>query len=667
MARDEATVRKRIARLRADIREHDRRYYELDRPTISDAQYDRLFSQLERLEARHPKLVTPDSPTQRVAGAVRRTFSTVRHLAPMRSLQSVTDPEDVRRFDARIRDSLGGRRPSYVTELKLDGLSIEVVYERGRFLRASTRGDGETGEDVTANVSTIRTVPRRLAAGHCPDVVAVRGEAMMPIADFQRLNRRLAKAGDVEFANPRNAAAGSIRQLDARVTASRALRVYFYDILHLEGGPVPGDGMGILSTLRTWGLPVSPHAARSNSLGDILAFHRKVSQRRERLDIEVDGIVIKADDLGVRRRLGATGRHPRWALAFKFAPRAETTVIRDIVVQVGRTGVLTPVAVLEPVMVGGVTVSRATLHNRVEIARKDVRVGDTVRVARAGDVIPEIVERMSSPSRRGPRFRMPTRCPSCRAAVVRDGPADVCPNGLSCPAQLRRTIAHVGARTALNIRGLGPAAVDALVSSGLVRTVPDLFTLNAVDLAELDAFGPASARHLVRAIDGARQTELWRFVHALGIPGVGEATARALADHFGSLAALRRSSVDALRRVPGVGEATAREIADFLHRAATRQVIDRCLRAGVRPERRVGHRRGPLAGQAVVLTGTLESMTRDEAERRARHLGARTSDSVGRHTDLVVAGARPGSKYRRARELGVRVIDEAAFLKMASR
>jgi DNA ligase (NAD+) len=390
-----------------------------------------------------------------------------------------------------------------------------------------------------------------------------------------------------------------------------------------------------------------------------------MAARRETLDFEVDGVVIKLDELDVRVRLGATGRHPRWALAFKFAPRAGISVIRDIVVQVGRTGVLTPVAVLDPVEVGGVTVSRATLHNRAEIQRKDVRVGDTVRVARAGDVIPDIVERVPARGRRGAPFRMPRRCPSCRAAVVREGPFDRCPNGLACPAQLRRTIAHFGSRQALDIRGLGPAAIDALVSSGLVRSVADLFRLRLDDVAALEAFGRVSASNLVRAIDRARTTALWRFVHGLGIPGVGSETARALADRFGTLAALRAASVAALRKTPGVGAVTAADVAAYVRRPEVRRVIDRCLRAGLRFTREGGVRRGPLTGKTVVFTGTLASMTRDEAERRARAQGAHPRSSVSKGIDLVVAGADPGSKLDRARALGVPVVTEREYLRIA--
>jgi DNA ligase (NAD+) len=656
-----AAARRRVAKLRAAIRRHDHLYYDLDRPEISDAAYDRLFTELGRLETEFPQLVTPDSPTQRVGGRPQAAFPSVRHLAPLLSLESVTDPEDVRRFDARVRSGLGGRAPSYVAEPKFDGLSLEVVYRSGVLLRASTRGDGEVGEGVTENVRTVRAVPLRLAggAGRVPRLVAVRGEALMRLGDFRRLNARLTREGEAPFANPRNAAAGSIRQLDARVTAGRRLEVFFYDILRMEGGPRLTDGMSVLETLAGWGLHASPESRRCATLDEVLTYHQHMAGRRDSLDYEIDGVVIKLDDLGARARLETTARHPRWALAFKFAPREEQTVIREIVVQVGRTGVLTPVARLEPVEIGGVTVSRATLHNREQIRRKDLRVGDTVRVVRAGDVIPDVVERVRvRRARRGPRFRVPDRCPACHTRVVHEGPMDRCPNGLACPAQLNRAIAHFGSRHALDIQGLGEETVEALVSSGLVRSVADLFALRPADLVTLERFGQVSARNLIDAIDRARTAPLWRFLNALGIPGVGAKTARDLADQFGSLAAIRAASEAALRRTSGIGQVAARDIAAFFRQGTVRRIIDQCLRRGLKltgPERA---RRGPLAGKTVVFTGTLASMTRNEAEERARQLGARTASTVTRHTDLVVAGDSPGAKYDRARALGIRVIDE---------
>jgi DNA ligase (NAD+) len=657
-------ARHRAGQLRTAIRQHDFRYYVLDRPTISDAQYDRLFAELSRLEAAHPELVTPDSPTQRVAGAPLPAFPAIRHLAPMLSLESVTDADSVRRFDERIRASLGGSAVRYVLEPKFDGLSLEVVYRDGRLLRASTRGDGERGEGVTENVKTIRSVPLRLRGRSLPRLLAVRGEAIMRLADFRALNRRLEQDGQPPFANPRNAAAGSIRQLDPRITAQRRLDVFFYDILRIEGAPRLSDGMGLLETLSARGLRASPYARVCSRVEEILQYRQELERRRDALPYEIDGVVVKVNDLAARTRLRTTARHPRWALAFKFAPREEETRIEDVVVQVGRTGVLTPVAVLRPVRIGGVTVTRATLHNRDEIARKDLRIGDVVRVIRAGDVIPDIVERVRTPGGRRRRFVMPARCPECRSPIVRDGPFDRCPNGLACPAQLKRAIQHFASRDAMDIRGLGPETVDALVAGGLVRSVADLFALTRQDLIQVERFADVSAANLLKAIDAARRAPLWRFLHALGIPSVGAQTARDLAAHFGTLERIRSAGEAALLAVPGIGPAIAREIVEFFRRGVNRRVIESCLRRGVQVSGAAVGRRGPLMGKTLVFTGGLRSMTREDAEARARAGGARTARSVSGETDLVVAGAEPGSKYAKARALGVRIIDEGQFQKL---
>jgi DNA ligase (NAD+) len=658
-------ARGRIERLRSAIRQHEYRYYVLDRPMISDAEYDRLFSELVRLEAAHPGLVTPDSPTQRVAGAPLPAFPSVEHFTPMLSLESVTDAEALRRFDDRIRATAGDKAVRYVVEPKFDGLSLEVVYGDGLLQRASTRGDGERGEGVTENVRTIRSVPLRLSGEKVPRLLAVRGEAIMRIADFQALNARLERERQPLFANPRNAAAGSIRQLDPRVTAGRRLDVFFYDILHLEGGPRFADDMSLLRALGDWGLHTSPRARVCSSLDKVFRYHEEMARRRDALPYEIDGIVMKVDDLALRARVRSTARHPRWALAYKFAAREEQTTIEEIVVQVGRTGVLTPVAVLRPVAIGGVTVTRATLHNREEIARKDLRVGDVVRVIRAGDVIPDIVERVQTRgTRRHAQFAMPARCPECRTPLVREGPFDRCPNGLACPAQLKRTIQHFGSREALDIRGLGPETVDALVSAGSVRSVADLFALTRHDLLTVQRFADVSAAKLLDAIDKAKHPPLWRFLNALGIPGVGAQTARDLAGHFETLERLQSANAAALMAAPGIGPTVARDIVEFFRQPFNRRVIDACRRRGVQVAAATVKRRGPLAGKTVVFTGGLDSMTREEAEERARASGAHTARSVSRETDLVVAGREPGSKYAKARALGVRVIDAGAFRRL---
>lgn len=615
-----------------------------------------------RLEAAHPDLVSPDSPTQRVGGVALSSFPTVAHLAPMLSLESVTDQDEVRRFQQRSRDTLGQARDLFVLEPKFDGLSVEVVYRDGILLRALTRGDGEHGEDVTANLKTIRSVPLRLRGESIPHLLSVRGEVIMRRDDFRDLNRQLDARGEPPFANPRNAAAGSVRQLDPRVTAGRRLGICFYDILHMEGGPRLTHDSSLLRALDGWGLHASPHARCASRLDEILRYHEDMERRRDALPYEIDGIVVKINDLAARARLRTTSRHPRWAIAFKFAARQAQTTIKDIVVQVGRTGVVTPVAILEPVVIGGVTVARATLHNREEIARKDLRIGDRVRVIRAGDVIPDIVERVDmGKTRRGRPFAMPKRCPACRTPLVPEGPFDCCPNGLACPAQLKRSIQHFGSRSALDIRGLGPETVDALVSAGLVRSVADLFALTRRDLLTVARFGQTSAANLVKAIDAAKQAPLWRFIHALGIPGVGLQNARALADAFGTLDRLQSAGGRTLQDVSGVGPSVATQVVQFFRRASNRRVIERCRRNGVHVVGASHARRRPLGGKTVVFTGGLASMTREDAEERARASGARVARGVGPRTDLVVVGVEPGAKFARARALGIPIIDEGRF------
>jgi DNA ligase (NAD+) len=651
-----------VARLRREIRHHNRLYYEQDRPAIPDSAFDRLVAELRDLERAFPTLATADSPTRRVGGAPAAGFRPVAHLSPLLSLESVTGVEDVRAFDARVRGGGGDGTRGYVAEPKLDGLSIEVIYRRGELYQASTRGDGETGEEVTPNVRAIASVPARLRRGAAsvPRVLAVRGEVLIELDDFRRLNAALAARGETGFATPRNAAAGSLRQRDPRVTASRPLRVFFYDTLH--GGPAGGDGMTVRRRLAAWGLPVAPLGRRCRTLEEVAAYHDDLLRRRDALAFEIDGIVLKVNDLRARVRLGATGRHPRWALAWKFPPREDETIIRDIVVQVGRTGALTPVAHLDPVRLGGVVVTRATLHNRDEIRRKDLRVGDRVRVVRAGDVIPEIVARVPGRRRRRAPFRMPLRCPACGAPVIGEGPLDRCPNGLACPAQLAATLRHVGSRAAFDIAGLGPETAERLVAAGLVRSVADLFTLTTRDLTGI-GLGPVAAANLIRGIGRSRGTTLARFLYGLGIPGVGGQTAQRLAERFGTLDAVRDASEAQLRNVAGLGPAGARAIAAFFRQPAARRLIARCRRGGVRiqPPPRV-RPRGPLAGRAVVFTGRLQSMTRAEAEARARLGGAHIGSAVSRHTDLVVAGQRPGESLVRARALGLRTIGEPEFL-----
>lgn len=667
-SRPSRSAARRIESLREAIRRHDHLYYVLDRPEISDEAYDALVEELRRLEAANPRLVAPDSPTQRVPGRVREGFTAVRHLAPMGSLEATRDGAEVARFVERVARAAGegSGETRLVLEPKLDGASLELVYERGMLARAATRGDGVQGEDVTDNVRTILSVPLRLRTdgGRAPERLAVRGEVLMGLRDFQRLNRQLVETGREPFANPRNAAAGSLRQLDPRVTAARPLRLVVYEILEVRGVTLDRDSE-VLEALAGWGLRVPDGIAVATSAREVEEYHATFAHRRDRLDYEIDGIVVKVDALRLRRRLGATSHHPRWALAYKFEPRSEVTRVEDIAVQVGRTGVLTPVALMRPVEVGGVTVSRATLHNREELRRRDIRVGDLVRVRRAGDVIPEVVEHLPRRGAAHPPFRMPGRCPGCGARLEDVGPHTVCPNRFGCPAQLARAIVHLASDDALGITGFGRRTAEALVARGIVRSLADVLRLRADDLRRLDGFADRSAEKLAGEIAGRRRVPLARLLVALGVPGVGTSTARDLAGHFGTLDALRGADVTALERVPQVGARSAAAIHGFLHDARVRRTLDELLDAGLQVEAPGAPASGLLAGQRFAFTGTLPTLGRTEASALVESLGARVSDTVSAATDYLVVGADPGSKLDRARRLGVRRIDERALLRLA--
>ena len=675
---DRETAQERIARLRSEIRHHDYLYYVKDQPAVSDQAYDKLYHELVALEEQFPDLVSEDSPTQRVAGQPLTSFPTIEHAAPMLSLDSDQDEATLRRFDERLRKGLaaaGTSEVEYVLEPKLDGLSVELVYRDGVLQHAATRGDGRRGEGITANVRTILSVPLRLrepAAGErpIPPFLAVRGEVIMHAEVFDKLNERLIAEGNEPFSNPRNAAAGAVRQLDPQMTAARPLDLYAYDILASEGVEVATQ-WEVLEALRGWGLRVSDLVERTPTLDGILAYHKGIEEKRDDLGFEIDGIVIKLNDLTARETLGWTSRHPRWAFAFKFPPRKEITRILSILPSVGRTGVVTPVALMLPVEIGGVTVARATLHNREEVARKDVREGDRVRVQRAGDVIPQVIERIEEPEReRGPAWAMPAVCPSCATPLVERGPFTVCPNSFECPAQLAGRIVHFASRNALDIEGLGDETAKIFVAQGLVHQLPELFDLKAEQLVHLEGFAEKSANNLVAALAKASQPELQRFLYGLGIPEVGVSVARDLARHFGTFAALRSADDAALQEVSGVGPRMAEQITAFFREPKNAEVLDALLTRLQLVETAPAPVTSdsptaavlPLAGKKIVFTGGLTRLARREAQELAERLGARATGSVSKSTDWVVVGEDAGSKADDARKLGVATLDEDGFI-----
>ena len=653
--------------LREQIHHHNYRYHVLDAPEISDEAYDELMATLRELEARHPELVTPDSPTQRVGGAPLTGFETARHLRPMLSLDSSAKEEDVRAFDQRLRRAVANldesATVSYSLEPKIDGLSVELVYEDGLLVRAVTRGNGIEGEVITANVRTIRAVPLRLLSSvrPVPSLLAVRGEIYLPIHAFDDVNAELMNQGKQPFANPRNAAAGSVRQLDTSLTASRPLTLYCYDLL---AGPTFRTQSELLGALADWGLPVNPDNATADDVEGVLAYFEKMVEERDHMAYEVDGVVVKLQDLDLRDRLGNTAHHPRWAYAVKFQPRKEVSEVLSIVPSVGRTGVVTPITMLRPVNIGGVTVSRANLHNIDDIERKDIREGDTVRVERAGDVIPQVVEVVETGADRGAPFAMPTHCPSCGTELTRRGPYTVCPNSFDCPAQLIARLTHYGSRGGLDIEGLGERTVTQLVERELVKRFPELYEVTPQQLEELDGFAERSAQKLWEAIEASRTPELPRFLFALGIPEVGGAVARSLARAFGAFDAVRAATPEDLERVNGIGAVMAEEIHGFFHEPHNVEVLDALLRH-VTPKAETveeSNGEGVLEGLSFVFTGTLERMTRPEAEALVQRHGARTSGSVSKKTSYLVAGEAAGSKLTKAEQLGVAVLTEDEFV-----
>ena len=659
-------ARARADELRALLDDYNYNYYVLDQPSVPDAEYDRLMRELVELENRHPELVTPDSPTQRVGAAPLAAFVEVEHLEPMLSLGNAFAPEEVHDFDRRIRAILDVEAVDYVAEPKLDGLAVSLTYRDGLLAVAATRGDGRRGEEVTQNVRTIRGVPLRLRAAP-PPLLEVRGEVYLNHAAFVAINARARATGGKPFVNPRNAAAGTLRQLDPAITATRPLSFCAYGVGRVDG-TLPSRQIELLEQLRGWGIPTSGEMRLVRGSDGCLAYHARLLERRDHLGFDIDGVVYKVDRRDWQAELGQVARAPRWALAHKFPAQEELTRLLGVDFQVGRTGVLTPVARLEPVFVGGVTVTNATLHNMDEVARKDVRIGDTVSVRRAGDVIPEVVGVVAARRDGSERaVELPAACPVCGSALARDpGESAVrCSGGLYCAAQRKQAIRHFASRLAMDIEGLGDKLVDQLVEAGLVTTVADLYRLDADALAGLERMGAKSAANLVAALERSKATTLPRFLFALGIRDVGESTAAALAAHFGDLPALRAADVETLQQVADVGPVVAARVAAFFAEPHNVGVVEQLGAAGVHWTAQAPAPRTdtlPLAGASVVLTGTLEGMPRSAAKARLQALGARVSGSVSNKTAFVVAGADPGSKLARATELGVAVLDETAFL-----
>jgi DNA ligase (NAD+) len=687
---DESFAATRAVELRKQIEHHNQRYYVLDEPEISDGDYDLLFRELQVIEATHPDLITPDSPTQRIGGTPLPSFKEVHHATPMLSLGNAFDDDEVRAFDKRVREAIGDNSVEYAAELKFDGLAVSLTYEDGVFVRGATRGNGTTGENVTTNLRTVRTVPLRLTGPHVPSRIDVRGEVLIPKAEFEKLNRQQREKGEKEFVNPRNAAAGALRQLDSRITASRPLAFFAYGVGFIEGVPSVSTHSALLDYLATLRFPVNDERAVVRGVEGMLDYYRDIGARRLTLACDIDGVVYKVNNLAAQEELGYVARAPRFSIAHKFPAEEALSEVLAIEVQVGRTGALTPVARLKPVFVGGVTVTNATLHNVDQVRAKDVREGDTVYVRRAGDVIPEVarvlLERRLENSR---EFHMPLTCPVCGSRVERVDCEAVhrCTGGLYCPAQRKQALLHFASRRAMNIDGLGDKIVEQLVDNDFVRTPADLYKLELETLAGLERMAEKSAGNVLAAVENSRDTTLARFVFALGIYHVGEEVAKSLAEHFGSIEAILTADWEALiaekeqlqkenarrarRRepfldpvLPGVGPEIMRSAGHFFSQSHNREVIGQLLAAGVVPKALLlpPASKGAFSGQTFVLTGTLPNLGRDDAKKRIEAQGGRVSSAVSKKTSYVVAGAEPGSKYNTAIELGITLLDERGLL-----
>ncbi len=659
-------IKKRIEKLREEIEYHNYRYYILDQPEITDAEYDRLMRELEKLEEQYSELRSPNSPTQRVGASPLEEFEIVRHTLPMLSLANAFDESEAKDFDKRVKKFLGtSEEIPYVAEPKFDGLAIELVYERGQFVVGSTRGDGVNGENITQNLRTIKTLPLQLIQREIPvpERLEVRGEVIMQLKRFKELNRKREERGEPPFANPRNAAAGSVRQLDPKITAERPLEIYFYALGEVRGWTFKTQ-WEVLKTLPKWGLRTNPHGRKCKNIEEVLDYYHEMNEKRETFPYEIDGTVIKVNSFDLQTRLGEIARSPRWSLAFKFEPKQETTKIKDIKPQVGRTGALTPVAMMEPVRIGGVEVSRATLHNQDEIDRLDVRIGDTVVIQRAGDVIPEVVQVITS-KRTGTekKFKIPSKCPVCGAEVIKEEAIHRC-IGLDCPAQLKGRIKHFASKRAMDIEGLGVKLIDQLVDKGLVKDVGDIYYIKKEQLIALERMADKSAQNIIEAIEKSKIKPLSKFLYALGIRNAGETTAEDLARHFPRLEDFFHLSEEDLMEVQGIGPEVAASVHQFFGDKKNRESIDRLKKAGVKVIEPKAKEKGKLSGKTFVFTGTLKTFGRDEARTLVESMGATTASTVSKKVDFVVVGEDPGSKFDKAKELRIKTLTEEEFKKM---
>ena len=662
-------IKKRLDSLREEINAHNYSYYVLDNPEIPDSEYDRLLRELGNIEEQNPELITPDSPTQRVGATPLDSFSEVKHEVPMLSLGNAFSDQDMSDFDKRIREGVEKDSIEYAAEPKLDGLAISLLYKNGLLERAATRGDGRTGEDVTLNIRTIDAIPLKLRGKNLPPLIEIRGEVVMPKAGFEKLNQQQLEKGEKPFVNPRNAAAGSLRQLDPQITATRPLSFYSYGVGLIDGMSLPSKHSDMMANLKTWGLRINPESKVVKGTKGCIEYYERLAQKRNDLPDEIDGIVYKVDEIELQNIMGFVSRAPRWAIARKFPAQEEMTKLLDIDIQVGRTGALTPVARLEPVFVGGVTVSNATLHNQDEIDRLDVRKGDTVIVRRAGDVIPQIVSVVKSKRQGKPRrFHLPEKCPICNSEAARfdDEAVTYCTGGLFCEAQRKEAIKHFASRRAMNVDGLGDKLVEQLVDEGLIHTIADLYHLDVDGLSKLERMAEKSAKNLVTSLEKSKTTTLARFVFSLGIHSVGETTAQTLANHFSTLENIIKADEEKLLEVADVGPIVAENLLTFFKQKHNKEVVEQLLAVGINwPKiKKKAMDEQPLVGKTFVVTGTLETMGRNDAKSALQDLGAKVSGSVSKKTDYVVVGENAGSKATKATDLGITILDETALIKL---